>query len=209
MKRTLLYTVLGIALFFSNRVTAQYLMSGTNDSTLPKIEFGLKLGANLQTITGNVWDNSLKPAIAGGIYAGMHKNKIGVCIEVLAHTARYTSNGSAVIDSFGNKGDFRATYIDVPVLFEYNIFSLFWLQVGPQYSNLVSVKSLNNLQENGKVLFKSNEFSGVLGIEGRFPKNITGGLRAIFGLTDMNNQVVSTDAWQNRTLQLYIAYRIK
>jgi outer membrane immunogenic protein len=218
MKRTLLLTIISTTLLFTTHAGAQYLFNA-NDSTLPRIEFGLKAGVNMQTLTGETWDNSFKPGIAGGMYVGMQKNKVGVRVEILANTSRYTSK--SITDSFGNhtytvtdsagdRGDFRATYLNIPLLFEYNVFSYFWLQAGPQYSIVMSVKNLTRYDGDPKVIFKQGELSGVIGIEARFRMHITGGLRYIYGFTNMNNDIVgSTDTWQNRTIQLFAAYRIK
>ena len=218
MRQKLLLTIISTALLLSTHAGAQYLFNG-GDSTLPKIEFGLKLGANLQKLTGDTWDNSFKPGIVGGMYVGMQKHKVAVRAEILVNTSHYTSGKVTdtagaitykVTDSAGNRGDFRATYLDIPLLFEYNVFSCFWLQAGPQYSIVMSVKNLTDYAGDPKVIFKQGELSGVIGLEARFPKHITGGLRYIYGFTNLNNDIVgATDSWQNRTIQIFAGYRIK
>ncbi len=219
MKKKLVLAFASTLICLASRSEAQYLMGGMGkDSTLPKIEFGVKVGGNLQTVTGDTWDNSYKPGIAGGMYIGMQKKKIGGRLEILAHAARYTSravtdsSGTSyvVTDSAGNRGDFRLVYLDIPLLFEYRVFHNVWLQLGPQYSVVMSVNSLTAYGGDPKVIFKQGEVSGIIGAEARFPINISAGIRYVYGFTDMNNNILgTTDSWRNQTFQVYVAYRIK
>jgi len=202
---------LGTLLLLANKSSAQYLIGGSKtDSTLPRIEFGVKLGVDLESISGsNTWEQSYKPGIAGGIFVGMHKHKIGVRLEILASTARYTSD--SLVDSAGNKGDFRAVYINIPLLFEYRIIPNLLLLVGPQYSNLISIASVDGFSGDVKAFFRQSEFSGVIGLEGKLPKHLSVGARYIYGFTNLNNEAVSfsTDKWRNSTIQLYAIYSIR
>ncbi len=129
--------------------------------------------------------------------------------EILASAARYTSK--SLTDSAGNKGDFRATYLNIPLLFEYRIIPDLVLLLGPQYSNMLSINSVDGFSGNVKSLFKQSEFSGILGLEWKLPKHFLVGGRYIYGFTDMNNEAVSfsTDAWRNSTIQLYAGYSIR
>lgn len=208
MKRLLSFAF-AAAILSGYRADAQYLMGGNGkDSTLPKIEFGIKLGADIRTITGNTWDNGTRLGPAGGIFVGMQKKKVAVRVEITADVARYTSD--VLTDSLGNKGDFRVTYLNIPVLFEYNMFSHFWIQAGPQYTSILSVKALSDYGGDPKVIFRQGELSGILGVEGRFGHNLSFGLQFIYGFTDLNNDLIgSPDTWHSRTLQVYAAYRLK
>ena len=209
MKKILVFTIISAAVLLGNRSSAQYLLSGSKaDSTLPQIEFGIKLGANVQSISGpEMWEQSYNPGIAGGIFVGMHKNKIGVRLEILASTSRY--NARTLADSLGNKGDFRATYLNLPVLFEYCIIPKLLLQVGPQYSNMLSIKSVTAFSGDVKALFNQSEFAGVIGFEGKLPKHISAGARYIYGFSDLNNQGITNEKWSTSTIQVYAAYAIK
>ncbi len=179
--------------------------------TLPKFDFGAKLGANFAKFGGDNWEKTYKPGIVGGIILGVHKHKIGVQAEVLLNSAHYNLTG--IKDSVGN-GEFRALYLDIPVLFEYKVVGAalapkVWVMAGPQFSNLMSVKSLNDFKGDAKNTFKSGSFSAVLGAEVRFLKLSVGG-RYILGLTDVNNASISSakDAWKANSFQLYIGLRL-
>ncbi len=210
MKRSFLFSLLSGILFCSSVANAQ---SVPVVKSLPKLDLGIKIGANFAQIGGDNWEQSYKPGIVGGITLGLHKKKIGVQAEFLVNTSHYTSTG--LYDSV-NKGDFRALYFDIPLLFEYRVVGgkllpKLWLMAGPQFSNLISVTSLNSYAGDVKNSFKSSSFSGVLGAEMRYFK-FTLGARYILGLTDVNNVssingTTAKQAWNNHSIQVYAGIR--
>ena len=177
---------------------------------LPRVDFGVKIGANFAQLGGDNWEQSYKPGIMGGAFVGLRKHKVGVQVEALINTSHYTTQN--IIDSV-HKGDFRATYFDIPVLFEYRIISgkllpKVWVMVGPQFSSLMSIKSLNDYSGDVKSSFKSGNFSGVVGLEIRYLKFTLGG-RYILGLTNIQNESVTTakQSWNSRSGQVYLGFR--
>jgi Outer membrane protein beta-barrel domain len=221
LKRTIAIIFL-TGLFFSNHTQAQLFVrdSTTSDSTLPKAEFGLKLGANFTAINGNIWEEAFKPGVTGGLYVRMYKKKFGVRAEVLLHTCRFTSGNikdsagntvPAIQDSAGDKGDFRAYYFDIPVLLEYNVIPKLVIQAGGEYSNLISLQNLTAFPGNVKTIFKQGELSAVIGLEAKLPYNISLGGRYIYGLSNINNEAVSNSpgSWKTQSIQFYASYKIK
>jgi hypothetical protein len=203
MKHTLL--AIFIALLFSATINAQPVV-GTVTKALPKIDLGIKLGADFEQLNGKTWAQSYQPGIIGGVFVGLHKHNVGVQAELLLNTSHYTTQN--LIDSV-HKGDFRATYFDIPVLFEYKVIPMVWLQVGPQFSSLVSVKSLNDAVSDAKSDFKSGAFSGVVGAEERLPVHIVAGVRYILGFTNINNESKTgiTEAWNQHIIQVYVGFK--
>jgi len=178
---------------------------GKPDSTLPKMDFGIKIGTNTQNISGSVWDKDFATGICGGFFARMHKNKIGGRIEVLVAT---TSLSSPIIGDSLHKGEFNATYLNIPLLFEFNIIPHLMLQAGVQYSNLMGMSS-KNVQIDIKSFFKQGEFSAVVGLEGKLPKNFLVGARYRYGLTDINSGASPLEGkWTTSAIQAYIGYTI-
>ena len=211
MKRKLFCTAYIFAILFVGHADAQ-LFSGdgtAKDSTLPKVEFGVKAGVNMQSISGNVWDQDYQAGPCGGFFVRMFKNKVGGRAEVLVSSTKYSS--PVITDTFGNKGSFRATHIEVPVLFEYSIVPKFVVSAGMQYTNLLTIKNLTNIPGDIKKLFKQGEFSGVIGIEGKLPYNLSVGARYRYGLSDINNAAVSglPGSWSTSAIQLFVCYKIK
>lgn len=200
MKRTILLSLL-TATLFSASVQAQSPV---------KADVGVKLGANFAQLGGDHWEQSYKPGVVGGVIVGVRKQKIGVQAEFLINTSHYTTSG--LVDSV-RKGDFRATYFDIPVMFEYRIFGgkllpKVWVMAGPQFSGLMSVKSLNDYKGDVKKTFNSGVFSAVLGAEVRYAK-FTLGARYVLGVTNINNEDASSikQSWNSRSGQVYLGFR--
>lgn len=179
-----------------------------NDSTAPKPMFGFKVGANFQTISGSDWVQATRTGFTGGFFAGLHKNKIGVRAEILASTTRYVSK--TAIDSEGHIGDFNVVYLDIPLLLELSFVPWLSIQLGPQYSNMVSVTKNTALDADPKVVFKAGSFSAVGGLEVKLPMHINAGARYVYGFSNLNNEAfASSQNWQTSSVQVYIGYSIR
>ena len=211
MKRSKFYSFLVGCLFAVIYVNAQSIpVVSKATKALPRVDFGIKIGANFAQLGGDNWEQTYQPGIMGGAFVGLRKHKIGVQVEALLNTSHYTTKN--LIDSV-NKGDFRATYFDIPILFEYRLISgkllpKVWIMAGPQFSSLMSVKSLNDYAGDANSSFKSGNFSGVLGLEVRYLKFTLGG-RYILGLTNIHNENTTTvkQSWNSRSGQLYLGFR--
>ncbi len=205
MKHTKLFSLVAALFLGAASVQAQSVPVAKK---LPKLDLGVKLGANFAQIGGDGWEKTYQPGIVGGAFIGLHKHKIGLQAEALINTSHYTTKG--VIDSV-NKGDFRAIYFDIPVLFQYKLVGAklapkVWVMAGPQFSSLVSVKSLNNGSQAAEKTFKSSTVSAVLGAEVRYLKFTLGG-RYILGMTDVNTSNVAAASAKNQSYQLYLGFR--
>jgi hypothetical protein len=195
MKRTLLLFALA-AILFPAVSQAQVPKVG-----LPTFDLGIKAGADFAQLNGGTWQQAYKPGVVAGIFVGLRKKRIGVQIEGLVNTATYHLKDSI-------KTGIRATYISIPILFEYKIIPFLWLQVGPQYSGAVSVTSLNGFVGDAGQVIKSGDFDGVLGLELKLPLHLDVGARYILGFSNENNGLFpgASDAWNNRSIQLHVGF---
>lgn len=200
MKRTLLFSLLAVMLF----------LASANAQSPVKPDLGIKIGANFAQLGGEDWEQTYQPGILAGAIVGLRKHKVGIQVEFLVNSSHYTTKG--LVDSV-RKGDFRATYFDIPVMFEYRLLGgkllpKVWIMAGPQFSSLMSVKSLNDFAGDAKSTFKSGYFSGVVGLEIRYAKFTLGG-RYVLGLTSINNDNIASakGAWNSRSGQLYLGFR--
>lgn len=234
LKRIPSFAILLFALLFANHTKAQLLYGDFSkhrdstmrkDSTLPKGEIGIKIGANTQSISGETWENSYNTGISAGFWARVHKNKIGLRIEALVSTFRLNSamltdsaGGKyyAIGDSAGNKGNFRGTYFDIPVVFEYSIIPKLIVQAGFQYSVLISLNKLTDINGSYITLFHQGELAGLIGVEVKLPLNISVGGRFKYGFSNVNNTTENNTAaaafpgiWKTNAIQLYACYKIK
>jgi hypothetical protein len=193
MKQAFLFTALSAALLFSNHSQAQVPVVS---KILPKVMIGLKVGANFQQLDGGLSDKSYNPGIVGGAFVGVTKGKIGVQVEGLIKTVKFSNSGSS--------GYINGVYIDIPALFQYKLVSRLWIQAGPQFSMLATAK--DNASADVKNKFKSSEVSGVVGLQAILPMHFVAGARYIMGFTDVNN-TTAAGAWKNRSIQLYLGFR--
>lgn len=178
-----------------------------------KIDLGLKLGANLTSLSANEWESGMKAGFHGGLFGGVNAKRFGGQLEVLFSKVKYTGNGVEFYKNYGpsnfnssadsgKHGDFAVSYLSVPVLLNVKIGGPIWLQLGPQFSSLISVSDKNKLLKDTKSLFNSGEVSGIVGLQLKLAK-VRAGVRYNIGLSDMSPSTV-TSAWKQRTLQVYL-----
>lgn len=186
--------------------------------SVPNLDLGIKVGANFAKLDGDTWDNGYKAGFLGGAFVGLRGNRFGVQLEGFFSQTHYTTTGqqfytvyqgapqlfNQAIDST-KTGNFRAGYFNIPVLFEMKLLPMLWLQIGPQYSGIVSVKDANGFVNDAKSLFKSGYISGVGGLELKLPFHLDAGARYVLGFSDLNNSNIK-GAWQQRTIQLHVGY---
>ena len=190
-------------------------VTGAAQSVLPvKVDLGIKVGANFSKLDGKTWQEAYKGGVLGGVFVGIHRKKIGVSAEALFSQTQYQINSPLPANLYNNAADtgrsvnVRASYLNIPVLFNYKLFSMAWLQIGPQYSGIVSLNDKDELLKDAKGLFKGGDISGVIGLQIKLPIKLNFGARYILGFTDQNsgNNPAVTDAWKNRTIQLHVGY---
>ena len=198
MKRTLLLSVLSATLLISGIAGAQPVV-GKVMKFVPKPVLGLKIGANFNQLSGDGFQKAYKPGILVGAFGGVEWKKVGFRIEAMINSAKYDYSNS------GSGGTFKMLYLDIPVLFEYKLVSRVWLQAGPQFSYLLSVK--NPDVTDPKKSFKSSDISGVLGLEARLPLHLVVGARYMLGFSNIYNESGASATWNTRTIQLYAGFR--
>ena len=202
MKSKVLLSALSAALLLSSAAHAQVPVVSKVTKALPKVTLGLKVGANFQELDSkSTFDNSYKGGVVGGAFVGITKNKIGVQVEGLVKTVKYAVAGAT-------SSDINTVSLDVPLLLEYKIVPRLWVQLGPQFSSLLSAK---NGSDDVKSAFNTTDFSGVLGLQAILPLHIVAGARYVLGFTDVNSHNASfnagTEAWHNRSFQIYVGWR--
>ena len=200
MKRTLLFAAVSAALLFANTSNAQVPGVSKVTKLIPKVDLGIKVGANFQQLTGTLSDNAYKAGVVGGVFVGVHTEKIGVQAEGLIKTVKFSA-------ASGSSGYINALYLDVPVLFEYKIVPRLWIQLGPQFSTMLSAKDNNSTDV--KTMFKSSDISGVAGLQAVLPLHLVAGARYVMGFSDVNAHTVAgaTETWNNRSIQVYVGFR--
>ena len=200
MKRTLLLTAVSAALLLTTTANAQIPGVSKVTKALPKVDLGVKIGANFQHTSGDDLSSSYKGGVVGGAFFGIHKNRIGVQIEGLVTSAKITSSAS-------NSDYIKTVNLNIPVMFEYKLFWHVWAQAGPQFATVLSAKDNNN--EDWKKYF-NNDIGGVIGLEARLPLHLDAGIRYGIGFTNIYKapagQPDNTD-WKTSTAQIFVGFR--
>lgn len=178
------------------------------------IDLGIKAGVNFNTIHGDKWNSDYKTNLLGGAFVGIHAKRIGVIAEGLFTQTRYTTGSdfhtlyheyyNDLSDSAKN-GSFRLNQLNIPILLQVKLFPMVWLQLGPQFSTVVSVKDGDALFRDAADIFKKGDVGGVAGLDVKLPLGLRLNGRYVFGFTDVNNTTVA-DTWKQRSFQLSVGY---
>lgn len=203
LKPTIAAAMLLCSSLFTQKTQAQSLI------------LGIKAGATFDKTQGDNLDGKFSGYFLGGAYAGVRFTAVRVQAELLFSQSRvYTGDnfGSAFKDYVTGagagikEGTFKMNELSIPVLVGFNVVpKLLWLQAGPQYTGVVSVKDVNGLVRETKDVFKNGYLSGVVGAELQLPFSLNAGLRYIFGISDRNNTNVN-ETWRTSHFQLHVGY---
>jgi len=194
-------------------------LSGLNPTKkiplLPKLYVGIKIGSNFSYLSGNNWSNGVKSNMLGGVFAGIKGLGFGAQAEGLFEQSEYTTGNGfyGLYKDYYNRnsdslkqGTFRVTKLSLPLLLQFKVAKLFWLQTGVQFYGIVSVHDFNGLVKDSKALFRSGNTAGVIGTAFHF-RNADIGARAIFDFQNLNN-ISSADVWRQYMLQAHIGLKL-
>ncbi len=185
MKTTILVF---IAIFFCTTTFSQ------------SFSFGIKGGANLGKISGQSFKDEFNLGYHVGAFAAIGLgDKFAIQPEVVFNqTNTDTSSKFSQIYQFNHVDKIQLHYLSVPLLLNYNVNKLIAIQVGPQFGVLLDQNK--DLLQNGKVAFKSGNFSLVGGVQLKVLKFRVYG-RYIGGVTNLDN-VGDKESWKATAIQL-------
>jgi len=172
-----------------------------------QITYGVKLGANLSTIAGEDYDHSDKKSKLGLQFGGLVnipvQEKFSVQPELL-----FSQEGAMWKDSDYSEKE-PHTFLNVPVLAQYNDPSGFFAHTGPQIGFLLAAKEKYKDDEESetrdiKEEFKSTAFSWVVGAGYLHSSNIGVGARYNLGLSNIGDGWESTA--KHRGFNIYVFY---
>lgn len=180
------------------------------------INVGIKGGMNFTRMGGSTWSGGYRSGVLGGAFASLGVKKIGGQIEGLVSTTTFTGSGASFhkasptlllnpADS-SSTGSFSAAYLHIPLLLNLKLFGNATIQLGPQFSTLLSVKDKDGLLNKPPTdIFNSSDFAGVVGLQLKLPLKLNAGVRYTFGLQDQN--ISSTgESWKLSSIQLHLGF---
>ena len=166
------------------------------------IKFGVKLGANLNKVTGQSFKDGYDLGYHVGAFSeiGLTKN-FGIQPEVLfnqVNTKRATGFNQIYNQNNMNPSDIDLKYLSIPVLLKYNVSPFLSLNLGPQFGILINDKE--NLLDNGKAAFKGGDLSAVAGATVNVSSFRIYG-RYNIGLNNLND-IDNKEEWKSQQIQL-------
>ncbi len=175
------------------------LISGVFISEAQESRYGIRVGANLSSISSD------------DIPENLEDGRVGVVVGFLADFAinsKLRIQPELQYSGQGNKDkDLRVNYIQLPVILKYNFTNVFNVQLGPQAGIKIWEWEDN---QNGNTDFGTFDFAAVAGIGVNITDNFFVDLRYAFGLSnvfDDKDLIIDLDG-KSRNIQLSVGYRL-
>ena len=208
-------TLVALVLLFNNPLNAQ-----KNNREEPwgyDLLVGAKVGLNFNKIENKNWQDEYSTNPNAGLFLALNGKRWGIQVEGLwtmntmvtdtSFAGLYNQYFRATKDSLST-GKFTFHSFSVPVLLNYKLSQVLWIQVGPQYNSLLSVLDKDDLIESGRTIFRDGSLSAVgglwlnIGRVGPIPKFNIGG-RYIFGISNLN-ELGDETKWRNQRIQVHV-----
>lgn len=192
------------------RVLITFLTIGlfTLSAQAQGVRAGVKLGANLNKIEGQSFNDGFDLSYHAGAFFEIDLNKKwGIQPEILWNqTTGRRSNFNSLYASVANPNGsekFKLNYLSIPLLLRYNIGNILSLNAGPQFGILLQEDK--TLLQSGQSAFKDGDFSMVAGAQLNF-KFIRIYGRYNIGLQNIND-IDKKDKWTNQQIQMGLGLR--
>lgn len=186
MKKTVLFTV-------------ALLMCIALKSKAQEITYGVRLGANLSSISSDDIPENLKDS-RFGIVAGF--------LAEVPINQKWSIQPEFQYSSLGNDDEsLRVDYLQLPIILKYNFSKLFNVHVGPQVGLKIWEWEDNS---SGEINFNTFNLSAVAGIGVSITENFFADLRYGFGVSNIiDDQDIPKGAkGSNRNIQLSFGYKL-
>lgn len=178
------------------------LVAGIAATANAQARIGLKAGGSLTNIVGSdVTSAANKFGFHGGLVANLaFGDALSVQPEVLFSMKGYQNPNNS-------KDKLNLTYIDVPVMLQYNADGLFF-EAGPQLGLLTSAKLTNGTNDSDvKDLFNTVDFGYAVGLGYKLETGPMIGLRYNGGITSVPKDIAGKSiSARNSAFQLYVGY---
>lgn len=202
----MVFAALAVLVFgFTN---AQHDVKATSN-----IKFGAKGGLNLANLVG---DDAGDANVFVGFNAGFFI-EIPVADKLLFQPEiLYSAQGSkseGVVDGFNVDATLKFNYINVPLLFKYQVANKFSLEAGPYIGFLTSAKLKFDVEGLGsdtvdmKDEVKSTDFGLGLGMNYEFSDVIFANARYQGGLTEIGDSEAGGNNVKNSVFQIGLGFR--
>lgn len=187
--------------------------------------YGAKAGVNIATL--NFDDNSSTKSFLG-VHVGAFGNyavneEFAIQPELFFSTGgtkysyNYTYNPSVDMEMGGNaaiykvSGKIKTSSITLPVMLQYNIWEALFIEAGPQFNFLLSIKESvdGGADDDIKESYKTGTFGYGVGIGydlRAFAPGLKVGLRFTGDFSDMNKEEIGAGSLKSQMFQLGVSY---
>ena len=174
-----------------------------------KWEFGVKGGVNITTQTTKGESINVNSNYKAGYNAGVFGNfffakKMAGQVEILS-----SQKGSKWNDPYFSGKD-NLSYIDIPILFRFQIIDLVSVHAGPQFSFMIKANSIPDSGDkfDASSYYNSTDIGIAVGAEVSLPLKFSVIVRYIEGLSVTTNDTYYIDQWKNRVFQVSVCFTI-
>ena len=209
MKKFLFAVILLVA--FGSASAQEKTSNGAN------IKFGAKGGINFANLAGDDADGA---KMFVGFNAGFFieipvADKLVFQPEILYSAQGSKSEGPLFVDGsvYNVEATFKFNYINIPLLFKYEIADKFSLEAGPYVGFLTSAKLKAKIQGVGsetidaKDMLKSTDFGLAIGMNYEFTDVIFANARYQSGLTEIGDAEGNNNDIKNSIFQIGLGFR--
>lgn len=159
-----------------------------------QIGFGIKGGLNFANV--DIKDAAENPDSKTGYHFGAFA-EIGAGGIAIQPEVLFSVKGAKDLDF---------SYVEIPILLKKNFAKILNVHLGPQFGFLTKAEAdVLGEKVDVKEELKSSDISAVVGAGVNLPAGLTGGVRYVFGLSDINDGFGSEV--KNKTLQVYVGWK--
>jgi Outer membrane protein beta-barrel domain len=192
-----------IVVFFASYCFAQGVSGG--------VKAGLNLANQKFSSDGVTVDSKVRPGLHAGLFlTAMINERFAIQPEVL-----FSMQGSKLdFDAFDYNYDTYFNYLAIPLLARYNITDRISVHAGPQFGFLMSAEieisdGTQVIKYDVKDDYKTMEISGAIGGEIDIIGGLGGGVRYVFGLSNINEGGIDDNGKaKNSVFQIYLKCRL-
>lgn len=186
----------------------------THTSNAQNLHVGIKAGATIYNNSGKEISGKFNAFPFGGAYLGFSGEKMSLIAEGIFTQTRMVAgdNFNQVFNGYIRNGkeqiqnaEFSFSELSVPVLVGFKAFPSTWIEIGPQFTKIVSMNDRDEVLKEVTNVHKDSYLSAVIGARIRLPfhLHITG--RYVMGLSNRNNTDVS-ERWTTQHFQLGVGF---
>jgi hypothetical protein len=187
------------------------ILSALTISTSAQINVGVKVGTNVNKISGVGFSNSFSYNYLAGGFVAVHLGKKWQIQPEVIFTQNAVTTGTQFSNIYSGSGasaqsnikNNKLNTLAIPIVLRRGKGSLSW-EVGAQYSKLID--NSKNLLQNGESAFKNGDLAAIAGINLKLPLKLNLNARYLAGLNNLSD-LTNTNAWRSQSVQVSIGLR--